>query len=106
MFSHLKAETGARIHGASEATIRPIVVCQVTGDAMRFSSALGYVYVILLFLHSCRIVDDGTFITLARLSNYTREVTYFAEDHYQYECFKWTRYVLLVVAATSERGQT
>ncbi|KIJ37356.1 hypothetical protein M422DRAFT_231693 [Sphaerobolus stellatus SS14] len=43
MFSHLKAEPGARIQGASEATIRPTVVCNVTGDATRFASALGYV---------------------------------------------------------------
>lgn len=43
MFSHLKPET-ARIQGASEATIRPAVVCQVAGDALRFASGLGYVY--------------------------------------------------------------
>ncbi|KAF8528818.1 hypothetical protein BU17DRAFT_73103 [Hysterangium stoloniferum] len=41
MFSHLKPET-ARIQGASEATIRPAVVSHVTGDALRFASALGY----------------------------------------------------------------
>lgn len=44
MFSHLKPET-ARVQGASDATIRPAVTCQVMGDALSFASALGYVYV-------------------------------------------------------------
>ncbi|GJJ07308.1 hypothetical protein Clacol_001509 [Clathrus columnatus] len=42
MFSHLKPET-AGIQGAAEATIRPTVVSQVIGDALRFASGLGYI---------------------------------------------------------------
>lgn len=49
MFSHLKPET-ARVQGASEATIRPAVTSQVTGDALSFASALGYVYASLLMI--------------------------------------------------------
>ncbi len=41
LYSYLKPES-VRIH--HEATVRPWATVQVTGDALSFASALGYVY--------------------------------------------------------------
>lgn len=82
MFSHLKPET-ARVQGASEATIRPAVTSQVSGDAISFASALGYVYVF------CSILWLGLISCIERQSRSSNEATYSVEVPYQYRCSRW-----------------